>query len=99
MEKGSRLSNLLRTTDHKTIGLMYTTASFMFFILGGIMAMLMRAEERKSGAAAAGRVATNAAASKASATPGRLNSSSGARSHGASLSIVPLCFLCRPLLV
>ncbi len=43
-EKGSRLSNLLRTTDHKTIGLMYTTASFMFFIIGGIMAMLMRAE-------------------------------------------------------
>jgi cytochrome c oxidase subunit 1 len=43
-EKGSRLSNLLRTTDHKTIGLMYTTASFVFFIIGGIMAMLMRAE-------------------------------------------------------
>jgi cytochrome c oxidase subunit 1 len=44
VEKGSRLSNLLRTTDHKTIGLMYTTASFLFFILGGVMAMLMRAE-------------------------------------------------------
>ncbi len=42
--KGSRLSNLLRTTDHKTIGLMYLTASFVFFMLGGIMAMLMRAE-------------------------------------------------------
>jgi cytochrome c oxidase subunit I len=44
VEKGSRLSNLLRTTDHKTIGLMYMTASFMFFIVGGIMAMMMRAE-------------------------------------------------------
>jgi cytochrome c oxidase subunit I len=44
VEKGSRLSNLLRTTDHKTIGLMYMTASFMFFIAGGIMAMMMRAE-------------------------------------------------------
>ncbi|MGZ4607253.1 MAG: cbb3-type cytochrome c oxidase subunit I, partial [Blastococcus sp.] len=42
--KGSRLLSLLRTTDHKTIGLMYLTASFVFFILGGIMAMLMRAE-------------------------------------------------------
>jgi cytochrome c oxidase subunit 1 len=42
--KGSRLSALLRTTDHKTIGLMYLTASFVFFILGGLMAMLMRAE-------------------------------------------------------
>src|SRR5687768_10128338 len=42
--KGSRLSNVLRTTDHKTIGLMYLTASFVFFIIGGLMAMLMRAE-------------------------------------------------------
>ena len=40
--KGSRLSNILRTTDHKTIGLMYLTASFMFFIIGGLMAMLIR---------------------------------------------------------
>src|SRR3712207_4159384 len=44
VEKGSRLSNLLRTTDHKTIGLMYLTTSFVFFIIGGLMAMLMRAE-------------------------------------------------------
>ena len=44
VKKGSRLSNLLRTTDHKTIGLMYLVASFGFFIAGGIMAMLMRAE-------------------------------------------------------
>jgi cytochrome c oxidase subunit 1 len=43
-EKGSRLSNLLRTTDHKTIGLMYLTTSFAFFIAGGLMALLMRAE-------------------------------------------------------
>jgi cytochrome c oxidase subunit I len=42
--KGSRLTNVLRTTDHKTIGLMYLTASFAFFIVGGLMAMLIRAE-------------------------------------------------------
>jgi cytochrome c oxidase subunit 1 len=47
--KGARLSNLLRTTDHKTIGLMYLTASFTFFILGGLMAMLMRAELGRPG--------------------------------------------------
>src|SRR5690606_20217727 len=47
--KGSRLSNLLRTTDHKTIGLMYLTAAFTFFIIGGIMAMLMRAELGRPG--------------------------------------------------
>ena len=47
--KGSRLSNILRTTDHKTIGLMYLTASFVFFIIGGLMAMLMRAELAQPG--------------------------------------------------
>src|SRR3954464_2007273 len=47
--KGSRLSDLLRTTDHKTIGLMYLTASFTFFIIGGLMAMLLRAELARPG--------------------------------------------------
>ena len=47
VKQGSRLSNLLRTTDHKTIGLMYMTASFAWFIAGGFMAMLMRAELAK----------------------------------------------------
>ncbi len=41
--KGSRLANILRTTDHKTIGLMYLVTSFAWFIAGGVMAMLMRA--------------------------------------------------------
>ena len=47
--KGSRLSNLLRTTDHKTIGLMYLVTSFVFFMLGGLMAMLMRGELARPG--------------------------------------------------
>src|SRR3712207_2239234 len=42
--KGSRLSNLLRTTDHKTIGLMYLVTSFVWFVIGGLMAVLMRGE-------------------------------------------------------
>jgi cytochrome c oxidase subunit 1 len=49
VEKGSRLSNLLRTTDHKTIGLMYLTTSMVWFIAGGLMAMLMRAELARPG--------------------------------------------------
>src|SRR3954464_80329 len=44
VEKGSRLSNLLRTTDHKTIGLMYLATSFAFFLAGGLMALLMSGE-------------------------------------------------------
>jgi cytochrome c oxidase subunit 1 len=47
--RGSRLSNLLRTTDHKTIGLMYLTVSFVWFIVGGLMAMLMRGELARPG--------------------------------------------------
>ncbi|MCV2488403.1 cytochrome c oxidase subunit I [Geodermatophilus sp. YIM 151500] len=42
--RGARLLSLLRTTDHKTIGLMYLVTSFVFFVAGGLMAMLMRAE-------------------------------------------------------
>src|SRR3712207_3663403 len=42
--KGSRLTNLLRTTDHKTIGLMYLATSFAWLIAGGLMAMLIRGE-------------------------------------------------------
>ncbi|WP_432839996.1 aa3-type cytochrome oxidase subunit I [Dactylosporangium sp. CA-092794] len=42
--RGSALARLLRTTDAKQIGLMYLVTSFAFFAVGGIMALLMRAE-------------------------------------------------------
>src|SRR4051794_38662813 len=48
-EKGSRLTALLRTTDHKTIGLMYLVTAFVWFIVGGFMAMLMRGELARPG--------------------------------------------------
>jgi cytochrome c oxidase subunit 1 len=35
---------LFRTTDHKQIGMMYLVTSFGFFLIGGLMALLMRAE-------------------------------------------------------
>ncbi|MDQ1730548.1 MAG: cytochrome c oxidase subunit [Pseudonocardiales bacterium] len=47
--KGSAFARVLRTTDHKTIGLMYLVTSFIFFILGGAMALLMRAELARPG--------------------------------------------------
>ncbi|HEY9438115.1 MAG TPA: cbb3-type cytochrome c oxidase subunit I, partial [Streptomyces sp.] len=37
------------TTDHKTIGTMYLVTSFAFFCIGGIMALLMRAELARPG--------------------------------------------------
>ncbi|WP_230423962.1 cytochrome c oxidase subunit I [Streptomyces radicis] len=39
----------LTTTDHKTIGTMYLLTSFLFFIIGGAMALIMRAELARPG--------------------------------------------------
>ena len=41
---GARWVTILTTTDHKVIGYMYLVASFAFFLLAGIMALLIRAE-------------------------------------------------------
>ncbi|NYI03804.1 aa3-type cytochrome oxidase subunit I [Allostreptomyces psammosilenae] len=40
----SRILGWLTTTDHKVIGNMYLVTSFGFFLLGGVLALLMRAE-------------------------------------------------------
>ena len=42
--KGSFFYKLITTTDHKLIGMMYITACFAFFLIGGLMALLMRGE-------------------------------------------------------
>ncbi|MBB3732957.1 aa3-type cytochrome oxidase subunit I [Nonomuraea dietziae] len=42
--KGAVIANWLSSTDHKVIGYMYLIASFVFFALGGVMAMVIRAE-------------------------------------------------------
>ncbi|MEI4271375.1 cytochrome c oxidase subunit I [Klenkia sp. LSe6-5] len=47
--RGDRLLALLRTTDHKTIGLMYLATALGFFLLAGLMAMLMRGELARPG--------------------------------------------------
>jgi cytochrome c oxidase subunit 1 len=47
--RGSLLSQLLRTTDHKMIGRMYLVTSLAFFAIGGVMALLMRAELARPG--------------------------------------------------
>ncbi|WP_020658581.1 cytochrome c oxidase subunit I [Amycolatopsis benzoatilytica] len=48
-KKGSVLLGILRTTDHKTIGLLYLGTSFAFFLAGGAMALLMRTELARPG--------------------------------------------------
>ncbi|NUQ89141.1 MAG: cytochrome c oxidase subunit I [Glycomyces artemisiae] len=42
--KGSWLARTLRTTDAKQIGLLYFVTSFAFFAIGGVLALLIRAE-------------------------------------------------------
>ncbi len=41
---GQNVVKILTTTDHKLIGKLYLTTAMVWFILGGIMALLMRAE-------------------------------------------------------
>jgi len=47
--KGSVFLSVLRTTDHKVIGRLYLVTSFVFFLAGGVMALLMRAELARPG--------------------------------------------------
>ncbi len=41
---GSKIISVITTTDHKVIGNMYLITSFAFFLLAGVMALLIRAE-------------------------------------------------------
>jgi cytochrome c oxidase subunit 1 len=44
-----RLPQIIRVTDHKTIGLLYFTFAFTYVIIAGILAMFMRAELARPG--------------------------------------------------
>ncbi|NMH99157.1 cytochrome c oxidase subunit I [Pseudonocardia acidicola] len=46
---GSRFTRMLRTTDPKDIAILYLVTSFGFFMAGGLMALLMRAELARPG--------------------------------------------------
>ncbi|WP_206446464.1 aa3-type cytochrome oxidase subunit I [Agrococcus sp. KRD186] len=42
--KGNVIVSWITTTDHKTIGYLYLITSVLFFMLGGVMALLIRAQ-------------------------------------------------------
>ncbi|MYS49091.1 cytochrome ubiquinol oxidase subunit I, partial [Streptomyces sp. SID6013] len=46
---GNAVIKWLTTTDHKTIGTLYLATSFAFFLIGGVMALFMRAELARPG--------------------------------------------------
>ena len=41
--KGRLAVKILTSTDHKTIGYLYLVTSFAWFLIGGILALLIRA--------------------------------------------------------
>ncbi|WP_203833890.1 cbb3-type cytochrome c oxidase subunit I, partial [Actinoplanes campanulatus] len=47
--RGTALARILRTTDAKQIGIMYMITSIVFYMVGGVMALLMRAELAQPG--------------------------------------------------
>ncbi|WP_208600897.1 cbb3-type cytochrome c oxidase subunit I, partial [Mycobacterium malmoense] len=47
--KGNLIYNVISTTDHKMIGIMYMVACFVFFFIGGLMALLLRLELARPG--------------------------------------------------
>jgi cytochrome c oxidase subunit 1 len=44
VRKGNIIVNWLTSTDHKVIGYMYFITSFAYFLIGGVMALIMRAQ-------------------------------------------------------
>ena len=42
--KGRIVVNWITSTDHKTIGYMYLITSFLYFLLAGVMALVIRAQ-------------------------------------------------------
>ena len=42
--KANMLVNWVSSTDHKTIGYMYLISSFIYFLIGGVMALIIRAQ-------------------------------------------------------
>ncbi|WP_189984332.1 cytochrome c oxidase subunit I, partial [Streptomyces capoamus] len=48
-QPGNVVVRWLTTTDHKTIGTLYLTTSFGFFLAGGVMALIIRAELARPG--------------------------------------------------
>ncbi|RSN59651.1 aa3-type cytochrome oxidase subunit I [Actinomadura sp. WAC 06369] len=47
--KGRIIASWMSSTDHKTIGYLYLITSFFMFLIGGVLALVMRAELYKPG--------------------------------------------------
>jgi cytochrome c oxidase subunit 1 len=54
VRKGNLLVSYITSTDHKTIGYLYLVTSFIYFCLGGVMALVIRAQLFEPGLAIVG---------------------------------------------
>jgi cytochrome c oxidase subunit I len=54
-----RVASWVTTTDHKRIGILYITTSLAFFVAGGLLALLMRAQLAQADADVVGRETYN----------------------------------------
>src|SRR6201746_1189208 len=52
--KGNIVVSWITSTDHKTIGYLYLITSFIYFLLGGVMALVIRAQLFEPGLAIVG---------------------------------------------
>ena len=48
-KKGRAFVKWVTSTDHKTIGYLYLTTSFAWFLIGGVLALLLRSELARPG--------------------------------------------------
>ena len=48
-EKGRAFVKWITSTDHKTIGYLYLLTSFAWFLIGGVLALALRAELARPG--------------------------------------------------
>ena len=44
MKKGNVIGSWMTSTDHKVIGYMYLISSVVWFMIGGLMALIIRAQ-------------------------------------------------------
>src|SRR5665213_927394 len=54
VRKGNLVVSYITSTDHKTIGYLYLVTSFIYFCLGGVMALVIRAQLFEPGLAVVG---------------------------------------------
>jgi cytochrome c oxidase subunit 1 len=65
--KGNILVKWITSTDHKVIGYLYLITSFIYFLIGGVMALIIRAQLFEPGSRSSRRVSSTTSCSRCTA--------------------------------